>query len=295
MPARQIANQLICLLVPIVACGCQTLSRDRPIGVEVVDAETKKPVPGAQVKITYPMSQTGVSLQQSTIPAGGDGIAHLKVASTSDYGIILEAFAEGYLRDDLNVSSASVQRIAPAGIFENPDHRAANYRLELYSVPDFSIELIVPLGYHGVVRAKTKFEKDVSFPARQRLFQFEVAKSGTVELAGPAILRQILPVDYIASFTDGNPLSKTPDDLTVGIKYWKMDGAEQLFVVGTKIEIDGYVRSSSSPSIDSSTRSSGGRGNGSGGGGRRRGGGGGAGSGGSGGGSPSDGTAQPPW
>jgi uncharacterized membrane protein YgcG len=294
MPARQIANQSICLFIAFVAGGCQTLSRDRPIGVEVVDAETKKPVPGAQVKITYPMSQTGVSLQQSTVAAGSDGVAHVKVASTSDFGIILDASADGYLHDDLNVSSASVQRISPAGMFENPDHRAANYRLELYSVPDFSIELIVPLGYHGVVRAKTKFEKDVAFPARQRRFRFEVAKSGTVELAGPAVLRQILPVDYVASFPDGNSLSKIPDDLTVGLKYWKMDGAEQLFVVGTKAEIDGFVRSSSAPSMESSTRSSGGRGNGSGSGGKRRGGGAG-GSGGSGGGSPSDGIAQPPW
>jgi hypothetical protein len=284
MPAAKIKMRIGSIALFIWVGGCQMVARDRPLGIEVIDAETKKPVAGAQVKVTYPMSQTGVSLQQSTSTAGNDGIARMKVATTSDFGIILAASADGYLPADLNVSSASVDHIPSAGLFEKAETRPPSFRLEIYATPDFTVDLIVPLGYRGIVRARPKFEQSASFPPGQRKFRYEVSNAGAVELAGPPVLRQVLPVDYSAHFPDGGEMTKNPDDLSVGFKYWKMDGAEQLFVVGTKSEIDGYMRSTAGDSTESPGRGSGDKG-GSKGGGRRRNGGG-----------QSGGSSQaPPW
>jgi uncharacterized membrane protein YgcG len=236
------------------------------------------------------MSQSGISLQESTAPVSGDGIARTKVASTSDYGIILAASADGYLSTDLTISNESVQHLPASGIFDRGDHHAPNYRLELYAAPDFAIELVVPAGYRGLIRATPKFEDGYAFRAGLRRFQFDVSTSGKVDLIGPAMLRHIVPVDYSASYADGNALVKNADDTTVGIKYWKMDGADQLFVVGTKPEIESFVKTNTPDPTDSSSRSSGGRGNGSAGGHHRGGGGGG-----NGGNSSGGGSSAPPW
>lgn len=290
MRARRIERLACCLFISTMAMGCQTLSGDRPLAVEVIDAESKKPITNAQVKLTYPMAQSGVSLQESTTPVSGDGIARIKVSSTSDYGVILAASADGYLSTDLTISNDSVRHLSAAGVFDRGDHRAPNYRLELYAGPDFSIELAVPTGYRGLIRAKPKFEDQFTFRAGLRHFQFNVSSNGQVELAGPAVLRHILPVDYSATFADGTAIAKNADETIVGIKYWKMEGADQLFVVGTKSEIEGFVRTNT-PDPTDAPRSSGGRGSGPGGGGHHRGGGGG----GNGGNAPGAGSSAPPW
>jgi hypothetical protein len=273
--ARIIAR-MVGLLLAIGTCGgCQVISRDRPIAVSVVDAETKKPIGGAEVKISYPMSQSGVSLENAVTTAGADGIARSKVASTSDYGLILTASSNGYLPADLNVSSDSVHRIPAPGLFESSDGRPPNYQLELFASPDFAVELTVPTSFRGLIHLKTRFEQGVTFPTGQRTFKYEVPSSDPVELRGPFVLRHVLPVDYVARYPDGTPLPKTPDDLTVGFRWWKSNGDDEFFVVGTKPEIEAYMRSLGSSSGESTGRGagSGGRGRGgAGGGGRRHGG-----------------------
>ncbi len=42
----------------VLASGCLCFQSTRPIAVRAVDAETKQPIPGAVVRISYPLTRT---------------------------------------------------------------------------------------------------------------------------------------------------------------------------------------------------------------------------------------------
>ncbi len=229
----------LCLVFLLaLALGCQVLYRYRPVPVLVRDAETKKPIANADVHLYYPLSRDSLAPFDSSDRTDADGVAHLRAAPYGDFGVRIEASAPGYLTDQADVSSESIQHLQPPHFFKEKQQRKP-FVVEMYAEPRFSVELMVPAGYRGPIKAEIEPQEDVAVPPGQRCFRYEVV-DGFVRIKGPAfVLRRVYPSDYRASYSDGTPLTAEMMTLQkVGFRWLRGQDKEQYFVVGTQPEYD---------------------------------------------------------
>jgi hypothetical protein len=159
-----------------------------------------------------------------------DGTAHLKAAPSGDAGIMVEASASGYLFEEKNLA------------LDTPDAESGRVVLEMYAEPRPTIELVLPNGYHGMIRADVRVEENAPCPPGQRRFLCAVPASGDVEVIGPPLLRRVLPTDFCARYEDGTPLSRQAKVTELGFWWVKNDKGCQHFFVGTGAEHDGVRR-----------------------------------------------------
>ncbi|HEY1376938.1 MAG TPA: hypothetical protein VGF55_09090 [Gemmataceae bacterium] len=257
-----------------VAPGCLSLSGDRPLPVQVVDAETKQPIRGAAVQIGDPVAPSPWSGRVSAATAGGDGVARLRVADAA--GITLEVAALGYLSEEKTVPATAVQAVEPAHWFEATDRRPPAVVVELFAEPRPTVELVLPAGFRGRVRATVRPVDDAPAMPGQRQFAYEVPPSGEVAVVGPPVLRRTFAPDFRLRYADAAPLTQNARESEVGYWWLKTEGDVQVFLVGTKADYDAAVRAGEATPAGI-PRSGGGPGGGKGGGrrgGGRRGGGG---------------------
>jgi hypothetical protein len=238
------------------------------VEVLVRDAETKKPIPAAEVRIDYPFARSAWAPPDVYGITGDDGIARLQAAPYGDFGIVVEANAQSYLPEKLNVSNATIEEIPRARLFGGNDGRPPNFTLEMYSGPRFSVELVVPTGFRGIVRAEVEFQNDGICPTGQRCFSFDVPASGIIQVIGPPLLRRVSLTDFSAKYADGTHLGTEMDVLKVGFRWLKTEGNNHFFVVGTSSEYDSYRRDLQAEESAKGRRADDGKGNGRGG--RRR-------------------------
>jgi hypothetical protein len=259
-----------CLLYPALllapAPGCQALHRYRPVPVLVRDAETKKPIPGAEVKISYPAAREVLAPWESLGTTEADGIARLRAEPYQETGLVVEATAQGYLFEELSVAAETIEAIEPAHFFEKVEQRPAALVLEMYAEPNPTVELVVPTGYRGLVKVEVQIQEDATFPAGQRCFRYPVSVAGVAQVKGPPFLRRVFSADYRACYADGTPLRQHGDPEEVGLHWLKYDDTDQYFVVGTQRDYDSYRREMRRTGGQSQPARSG---TGSGGGGRR--------------------------
>jgi uncharacterized membrane protein YgcG len=264
-----------------IAPGCLSLPGDRPLPVEVVDAETKQPIRTANVQIVYPFAPSPWDARGSAGTCAGDGIARLRVSAGDDPAVTLEVAALGYMSEEKPVPAAAVKALEPPHLFENTDHRQAAVVVEMYAEPRPAVELILPAGFRGRVRALVQALDDVPITPGQRNFGYEVQPTGSVEVVGPPILHRVFAPDFHLRYADNSPLTQNAKESEVGYWWLKSEGDVQVFLVGTKADYAAAVQSGEATPIG--TQRSGGKGGGKrGGGGGRRGGGGGGGMGGGG-------------
>jgi len=237
------ASYLCCAILQLgFAAGCQTLQGARPFPVMVRDAETKAPISGAEVVVSYPTSRSSLGPCDSSRLTGGDGIVRLWVAPFGD-GITLQAAAKGYLPESKDVAVTVIQRIAPVRLFEAADDRPANVTIEMYSEPQFTVELIVPIGYRGLIKVDVDLRDEIPCPRNQRCFSYPTSPSGDVRVVGPSLLRRVLPQGYHARYADGTPLDGEMSAAKVGFRWLKQEGKSQYYyVVGTQYEYDRFAR-----------------------------------------------------
>jgi hypothetical protein len=212
------------------------------VAVLVRDIETKQPVPTADVLIFYPFTNSSLAPCASSGKTAADGIVRLRAAPYGEYGIRVEASAPGYMSEGLDVGVAELQKIESAHWFEATEQRPANFVLELYAEPRFGVELVLPPGYRGLVQAHVQIQDEAPCPAGQRCFRFEVPPSGVVSVTGPGVLRRVFPAGYRARYADGSVLTEHMDARTVGFRWLKAEGPDQVFVVGTQNEYDSFSR-----------------------------------------------------
>jgi hypothetical protein len=232
-----LARWLLGGLLLAAAPGCLSLHRYRPVAVLVQDAETKKPVSGADVHVSYPLTRASLSPCESTGTTGDDGITHLSFAA-ADTGLTVEGTARGYLPDVLNVTGEAVRKIEPAHLFEDTDRRPASYVLELYAGPHPTVELVLPVTFRGMVKAEVQIQEDAPLPPGQRCFSYRVGELGDVRVVGPPLLRRVYPPDFRARRTDGTVVNHEAGPGEVGLRPLKSEGNMQYFVVGTKAEYE---------------------------------------------------------
>jgi hypothetical protein len=233
MRNHRLARCLFCVVLLFTAAsGCQTLYRYRPVTVLVRDADTKKPVPGAQVSISYPLTRPSLAPYQSCELTGDDGIARLRAAPYGSAGLRVEATAKGYMSEERNVLAETIKEIEPAPLLLADRPRPVTFVMEIYSEPLPTVELILPAGYRGLVKAEVQIQEDAPCPPGQRCFRYEVA-SGIAQVKGPPLLRRVCSSDYHARYTDGTLLGEEMDEGKVGFRWLKCEGSDQYFVVGT--------------------------------------------------------------
>jgi hypothetical protein len=228
------------LLIGLVA-GCQTLQSNRPMPVLVRDAETKKPISKAEVQVSYSGPRSPLAPSDSSRVTVDDGIVRLWAAPFGD-GINLDARASGYLPETKEIAVTAIEKIQPAHFFQSSDQRPPAVVMELYSEPQFSVELIVPAGYRGLVKTAIDLRDDILRAPGQRCFGYRVSPSGEVRVSGPSLLRRISPAGYHAEYDDGTPLTSEMGALKVGFRWLKQEGNQQYYVVGTQYEFDQLSR-----------------------------------------------------
>lgn len=251
-------NFRLCLLLLLAfAPGCQVLYRYRPVPVLVRDAETKKPIANAELHLSYPLSRDSLAPFDCSERTEADGIAHLRAAPYGDFGVRIDAAAAGYQNEQVTLSTETIQNVEPAHPFEETQRRRPEMVVEMYADPHFTVELIVPTGYRGEIKAEVDLQNADTAATGQRNFRYEVV-DGFVRIKGPGILRRVSPWDYRARYTDGTPLTGEMTLLKAGFRWVRGKGRDQYFVVGTQPEYDMQRRyapdepGASAPSITAS-------------------------------------------
>jgi hypothetical protein len=231
-------------LTVLLACtaGCQVMYRYRPLPILVRDAETKKPLADAELHLSYPLSRDSMAPFDSSERTGADGIAHLRAAPYGDFGVRLEASAAGYMTEQQTLSTELIQDLKPPHPFEATEHRPPASVVEMYAEPRFTVELVVPASYHGLIKTDIQFDDDLPVPAGQRCFRYEVT-DGFVAIKAPGVLRRICPPDFHARYADGTALTNEMSLLKVGFRWLRGEGKEHYFFVGTQPEYDMQRRS----------------------------------------------------
>jgi hypothetical protein len=190
--------------------------------VQVRDAETKEVIPGAQVRIWHP----AVHSTSTSGTTGTDGVAHVPQPPTDSTPLNYELAANGYL---------------PRQTDQPVERTASGVVVELYHGPRPTVDLVVPTGYRGVVKA-TVLVKDGTGKPGQRVFTESVPQSGVVQVAIPPIIGRGHTPDLRARYADGTPLPRDAKDYKVGCRWLKADEGEYVFVIGTTWECDAVRR-----------------------------------------------------
>ena len=163
----------------------------------------------------------------------------------------MEATAPRYLAEQKSVTADAVPAAEPFRLFGPPAPPVAPLVVEMYAEPGPTIELVMPLGYRGLVKVEVQPRDDIPCPPGQRRFRYEVPSSGVVQAAGPSLLRR--NPDIVAAYADSVPLSTQPKDGEVGFLWVKAEGACEYYVVGTPIERDSLRRSDPKDSTSQSS------------------------------------------
>jgi hypothetical protein len=210
--------------------------------VQVRDAETKQPLVGAEVYLSYPLTPPELAPWNSSGTTAEDGIVRLRVAPNGENGSRLDVTAKGFLAEAKDLADDAVQALKPARFFEVAESRPVNVVVELVAEPPPTVELIVPTGYRGIVKVEVQVQEDAAYSPGQRQFCYPVPPSGLVQASGPPLLHHIGPVDVHARYADGTPLRRDAKKSELGFWWLKPEGKYQCFVIGTRGEFDAFCR-----------------------------------------------------
>jgi hypothetical protein len=240
MHYHRFAGCLLCLvLLSLLIPGCQVFHAEQTLAVQVRDAETKKPIATAEVYLCQRLKDDEVAPCRSK---GGftqaEGIARLRAEPAGENGLQVQAVAQNYLPEKVNVSADTLKTIWTAVSSRKGERRSPDVVVEMYSEPAFGVELLLPPGYRGLVKAEIQIQDNLPLPTRQRCFRFPVSPSGDVQVRGPGLLRRVPPAEFRARYGNGPLLGATLDADKVGFRWLKGGGNDHSFVVGTQLDYE---------------------------------------------------------
>src|SRR5579884_3366301 len=224
---------LFLLILP----GCAALPWSRPMAVLLRDAETKQPIAGGELALSYPLAKGPTAPASVSGVTNRDGIVWLHAVPTGDTSILLEAKAQGYLSEWKTLTGDDVRKIEPAHLFEAVEKRPVGQVLELYAGPRPTIELIVPAGFKGQFKVGIQTRDDFPYTPGQRFFSYPVALVGDTTIVGPPLFRHggATP-EFQAKYADGASLKQHVTGPEVGFWWLKSEGGYEHFLVGTAKE-----------------------------------------------------------
>jgi uncharacterized membrane protein YgcG len=269
------------LLGPLVLLpalmGCHLGHTVPTIPIVVLDAETKMPVPGAEVRLWSPSDNRKTTTEPSGT-TGPDGIARIQAEYPKEADILVEVVAQGYLQDDIDRILAGKVPGAPTG----------GGIVEIYKGPRPVLELVIPTDLRGDLKVELRTQDATPDQLGKRTFRYTApsGRFGSTEMpvahvVGPPILEGRRGPEFrgIYASTD-KPMPLEPKDNEIVLRWVRSEGSDHFFVIGTKIDQES-ARRASEKNIGPREMNNKSKGDG-GGGGRRGGGGGGGGSGGTG-------------
>lgn len=264
--------------VQTTAMGCQLVNPTVPVEVTIRDAETKAPVPAAEVTFLYPTDDSASHSRNSSGKTNTSGTAEVFAAADESAVPQVKVTAANYLAVETPLQGDALRSIRSAGPFWflSGKHEKIEVAMYVYRGPVPVVELCVAKNHRGLVKVDVRVREDVAYEPGQRVFKAMVPQDGLVQLDGPAILRNDKGPVFFAHYPDDTriPRGDEAKDDEVAFRWLHAEGRTEVFVIGTKGDWESFRRAGDkNPANDSGK--SGGKG---GGGGGRRGGGGGGGS-----------------
>jgi uncharacterized membrane protein YgcG len=272
-PARVMASLAVFPVMIFAATGCEMMHPSTPVSVAVWDVETKAPVPGAEVAFLYPTSDPSAKSRDLTGTTNASGIAQVRGVTTDDGLPQVKITAPGYILEQKGLPGDALRSIKENNSFWSSHHNTVELALFVYHGPSAAIELTVPVGYRGMIKADVRVREDIVYPRDQRVFTGIVA-DGAVQVDGSPLLRSEYKPVFRARYADDTPVPMNVQDNEVGFRWLRTEGRTEIFVIGTRAEWEGFRRATDKTNAaDSGGKKNGGSGSGGG----RRGGGGGSG------------------
>ena len=167
-----------------------------------------------------------------------DGIAQLRAESSGEFGLQVQAVAQGYLPDKLDVPADALKTNAAATSSAKGASHSPDVVVEVYAEPAFSVELVLPPGYRGLVKAEIQLQDNLPLAMGQHCFRFPVSASGDVQVRGPSLLRRVAVADFRARYANGPLLGTKLDADKIGFRWLKGAGNQHYFVVGTQLDYE---------------------------------------------------------
>jgi hypothetical protein len=232
---RRASLSCLCCAV-LLAGGCESLQRYRPVDVLVRDVETNAPIAGADVRIWYPFTDGVYATHTSTGQTGADGMVHLEAAATGCEGVMVEGTRQGYLSSQAPLTVTAIRKVETQPWFGKAEVHPASVVIELLAEPRSTVELVVPTDFRGLI--KIEVHTDGPAVVGKRAYRYEVPASGLIQVVGPHILERLVASDFRAQLADGTPLHQNPRIMEVGLRWLKCDATDQYFVVGTQSDLD---------------------------------------------------------
>jgi hypothetical protein len=261
----------LALVAALSATGCHTLQPSTPIAVRVRDAETHAPLPGATVRLWRFGSHE--SDREAGYDTGADGVAQARIGSPDQGGVMMEVTAPNCLPKQVTLPHEVAEALATARPFQPYKGPPLSVDVEVFAGPRPRVELVLPPGYRGVVKAEVRVAQSGQWPAGQRAFSYTVPADGVVRAEGPAVFGHGYGPQVVAKFADGAPCPNEPKGEEVGLRLLRRDGNDLYFAVGTRADEAAARRVVGSGGVDNTPAPApSSRGGGGGGGGRHGGG-----------------------
>jgi hypothetical protein len=224
----------LALAAALPAAGCHTLQPSTPIAVNVRDAETHAPVPDATVRLWRFGAHE--SDRESAFTAGPDGVAHARLAPPDVGGVMVEVTGPNCLSAQVPLPRAVADALATAKPLQPYKGPPLSVDVDVFAGPRPKVELVLPPGYRGVVKAEVRVSESRPWPAGQRLFSYTVPAGGAVRVDGPAVFGHGYGPEVVAKFLNGAPCPSEPKGDEVGLRWIRRDGSDIYFAVGTRAD-----------------------------------------------------------
>jgi uncharacterized membrane protein YgcG len=202
------------------------------IPIVVLDAETKAPIPGAEVRLWSPSDNRKTTVEPSGT-TGSDGIVKIKAEYPKEADVLIEVAASGYLQDEMDRVLAGKVTGAPAG----------GGIVEIFKGPRPNIEIVVPTVFRGDLKVEVKIQDAAPDQLGKRTFRFQApppvlgsSAIPVVHVVGPPVLEGRLGPEFHGIYENGTPMPAEPKDKDIVLRWVRSEGLDQYFVVGTKID-----------------------------------------------------------
>jgi len=236
---------LLGLVVAASAAGCHTIQPSTPLTVHVRDAETQQPVSGATVRVIRFGKHS--SDRDVVFTSEADGAAHTRLPQLDASGVMVEIDAPGYLSKQTTLPRDIADALMEAKPFHPYKGPALAVSVDVFAGPRPTVELVLPTGYRGLVKAEVRVRQDQQWSAGQRVFSYAVAPNSVIQTGGiqrvvvqadgPSVFGQGVGPDIVAKYADGRQLPKEAKGEDIGFRWIRRDGNDVYFVIGTNTDV----------------------------------------------------------